>query len=513
MTVGWRRRLVLVRWMRRIRLTSSALAVRVGSQIPRVSRFPAYPVSAAPEVVDLASRAGLVLDPWQRYVLERGLGQSLDGQWTARKVSCWVPRQNGKGGIIEALELAWLFLPGLEQEQVIHSAHQHRTAMKAYVRMKRLVRNVPWLHRRVRQYRDTNGEQMLELRDGRTLEYSTRSGKAVRGYTAPKIVLDEAQYLTEEHNAAITPATSAMPNLQLWYFGTPPTDPTAWAYDLREDGEAGTPRLAHFDWGAELDLSDPDAVKAAQADLGLAYACNPAAGIRILEETIVDEARPSGLGEKYPMERLGAWLPRLRKGGGAISAEAWAALADPGSRRSGDVAFAVDMNPRRTHTSIALWGRRADGRGHAELVEYRPGTAWVAPRCAELRARHDPVVFVVDERGPAGSLVEHLAGVGITRAENPAWPHRGCLVAPSSAEMAAACGQLLDAVSNGEFAHYPRQELTRAAEGAAVKAVGEAAGFGRRASDVDIAPLVAVTLARWAFEQARRVPSGGPNLW
>lgn len=483
-------------------MTSSVLAVRVGSQTPRVSRFPAYEVSAAPEVIDLARRVGLVLDPWQCYVLTHGLGQSLGGEWTARKAGCWVPRQNGKGAIIEALELAWLFLPGMQQDQVIHSAHQHRTAMKAYVRMKRLVRNVPWLHRKVKQYRDTNGEQMLELRDGRTLEYSTRSGKAVRGYSAPKIVLDEAQYLTEEHNAAIGPATSAMPNLQMWFFGTPPTDPTAWAYDLRADGEAGTPRLAWFDWGADVDLSDPVAVKAAQRDLGLAYGCNPALGIRILEETVIDEARPSGLGEKYLMERLGVWLPRQRKGGGAISAEAWAALADPGSRRVGDIALAVDMNPRRTHTSIALWGRRGDGRGHAELVDYRPGTAWVVQRLVELVERHSPVAVALDARGPAGSLVDALEDAGITRPVDRDRPHRGQLACPTSGEVAAACGQLLDAVTNGEFAHYPRQELARAAEGAVTRTIGEASGFGRLVSEVDIAPLIAVTLARWAFEAA-----------
>lgn len=483
-------------------MTSSALCVRVGSQTPRVSRFPGYPVSAAPEVIALATKAGLVLDPWQQYVLTHGLGQSLDGEWTARRVGCWVPRQNGKGVIIEALELAWLFLPGLQQDLVIHSAHQHKTAMKAYVRMKRLVRNVPWMHRKVRQYRDTNGEQQIELSDGRALEYSTRSGKAIRGYTAPKLVLDEAQYLTDEHMAAIGPSTSAMPNLQMWFFGTPPTDPTAWAYDLREDGEAGTPRLGWCDWGAELDLSDPDAVKAALADLELAYATNPALGIRILEETVVDEARPSGLGEKYPMERLGVWLPRLRKGGGVISAEAWAALADPGSRRAGDVAFAVDMNPRRTHTSIALWGRRPDGRGHAELVDYRPGTAWVVERLVALRDKHAPLAIALDARGPAGSLVDALADAGITRPADPERPHRGHLACPTSAEVASACGQLLDAVSDAEFAHYPRQELARAAEGAVTRAIGEASGFGRLVSDVDIAPLIAVTLARWAFEAA-----------
>jgi len=257
-------------------LTSSLLDVRRGSQTPRVSNVPPYDLSAAPEVIELAASAGLHLDPWQQYVLTHGLGMHSDGRWAANRVSTWVPRQNGKGAIIEALELAWLFL--FEEEEIVHSAHQHRTSQKAYARLEKLIRRTPDLFRRVKQFRQANGEQQIETHDGRLLQYNTRSRTALRGFSSKKVVLDEAQELNLEQIAAIMPTLSAQYNWQAWFFGTPPDDPTAWCYGLREDGEAGVPRLAHFDWGAVLNLDDPDDL-ARSLDIDLAYDTNPALAI------------------------------------------------------------------------------------------------------------------------------------------------------------------------------------------------------------------------------------------
>lgn len=486
-------------------MTSSLLSARIGSPTARVSHWPPYPATAAPEVIELAELTGLILDDWQKEVLTHILGQELDGSWTAKKVSLWVPRQNGKGAILEALELGWLFLFG--EPTIVHSAHEHKTATKAYRRLEKLIRNTPVLHRLVKQYRRTNGEQQIELWDGRTLEYSTRSTTATRGFSTGKLVVDEAQEYTADQNAAIMPTVSAMPNWQIIFTGTPPDDPAAWCYGLKKDGEARARRLAHFDWGADVDLADPAAVAAAIADRDTWYATNPALGGRILEETVEDESTSSGLGDKFLAERLGVWLPPAIEGGGSISEQAWGALADPKSRRSKaeGIAVGIDTNPGRTNTSVGAWGRREDGRGHAELVEYRPGNAWVVARCVELRDKHHPFAFALDPKSATGSLIDDLEAAGITRPDDPDEPHRGHLWLPTTAELADSCGQLLDAVANQAFHHLGdvgRQgQLARAALGAKPRPLGDGAiAFGRRISSVDISPLVAITLARRAFE-------------
>lgn len=93
-----------------------------GHQIPRVTCWPQHVTSAGHEAVDLAASAGLILDPWQAFVLEHALGERGDGQWAAFEVGLVVPRQNGKGSVLEARELAGLFLFG--EELILHSAHE-----------------------------------------------------------------------------------------------------------------------------------------------------------------------------------------------------------------------------------------------------------------------------------------------------------------------------------------------------------------------------------------------------
>ncbi|HEU4422055.1 MAG TPA: hypothetical protein VFR67_05885 [Pilimelia sp.] len=491
-------------------MTSSLLSARRGSQTPRVANYPPYRLSAAPEVIGLAASAGLHLDEWQQYVLTHGLGMHEDGRWTANKVSCWVPRQNGKGGIIEALELAWLFLFG--EAEIVHSAHEHRTSAKAYRRMEGLIRRTPDLHRLVRPYGDrpdkagyrkTNGEQQIELHDGRLLQYNTRSGTAARGFSSPKIVLDEAQELDGDQMAAILPTVSAMPNWQAWFFGTPPRNPDAWCYGLREDGEAGIPRLAHFDWGADLDPTKPAGQERAR-DRNLWYACNPALGIRILEDTVEDECKPSGLGDKFPIERLGAWLPR-QHGGGLFDHAQWDRLIDLESRRDGDVALALDITPMRDHASIGLYGMRSDGLEHVQLVDYRPGVDWIVARAAELTKVLDPICWVIDAKNGAAALAPALAEVGITVPEDPEQPLRGQLLVLGVNEVAAAVGQYVDVVRAERIRHLGEEPLNAAIRNVRPRQIGDAGqiAYGRKASEVDIGPAQVVTEARYGWHAWR----------
>jgi hypothetical protein len=486
---------------------TSALDVRLGSQTPRVANYPPYDLSAAPEVIDLAARAGLILDEWQQYVLTHGLGMHADGSWSAPKVSVWVPRQNGKGGIIEALELAWLFL--FDEAEIVHSAHEHRTSAKAYRRMEMLIRRTPELHRLVRPYGDrpdkagyrkTNGEQQIELHDGRLLQYNTRSGTATRGFSSPKLVLDEAQELDADQMAAILPTVSAMPNWQVWFFGTPPRRPDAWAYGLREDGETRAPRLAHFDWGLGTVPRDQAERERLVRDVDARYRANPALGIRIAPETVEDEARPSGLGvDKYLAERLGMWKPKATSTG-SIDPVQWARLADPESKRSGDVTLAVDIAPERDWAAIALYGPRDDGLGHVRLADYRAGTEWIVSRLVELKGAL-PVLGIAMARGTYASLEADLTRAGIRRPEDPNRPRRGDLAVLTAVDTAAACGQIIDAVRQGALRHVPAGQLTAAVEGASTARRGDTIAWARKPGDeqVDITPVVAVTEARWLY--------------
>jgi hypothetical protein len=131
-------------------LTSSTLAAPRGAQRPRVSHVPAGVSSAGVEAVELAASAGLVLDEWQAFVLESSLRERRVGdelKWSAFEVGLIVSRQNGKGSILEARELAGLFLFG--EQLILHSAHEFKTAQEAFRRVLSLVENTDDLRKRV----------------------------------------------------------------------------------------------------------------------------------------------------------------------------------------------------------------------------------------------------------------------------------------------------------------------------------------------------------------------------
>ncbi len=53
--------------------------------------------------------------------------------------------------------------------------------------------------------------------------FPARSRGALRGYSIDRLILDEAQYLTQAQLEAALPTMSARSNTQMWLFGTPPT--------------------------------------------------------------------------------------------------------------------------------------------------------------------------------------------------------------------------------------------------------------------------------------------------
>src|SRR5258708_3321346 len=83
----------------------------------------------------------------------------------------------------------------------------------------------------------------------------------------------------------------------------------------------------------------------------------------------------------------------------------WGACADAGSRVADPVALAFSVAPDGSSSAVAVAGRRADGLGHGEVVDHRPGTAWLVPRVLEVAARWDPCVVVMNPAGAAGAVV------------------------------------------------------------------------------------------------------------
>jgi hypothetical protein len=93
------------------------------------------------------------------------------------------------------------------------------------------------------------------------------------------------------------------------------------------------------------------------------------------------------------------------------------------------------------------------------------------------------------------------------------------LTKPKARDAAAACGALYDAVVRPPDApsdwaptlrHIPHPALSAALAGAGKRPLGDAWAWDRRGTSVDISPLVAATLARWAYTTRPRQESSVP---
>ncbi|GAA4663196.1 terminase [Streptomyces youssoufiensis] len=485
-----------------------------GAQRPRLfTAPPTFLSSAGREAVELAALAGLDLMPWQQHILDVGLRERADGKWAAFECAVNLPRQNGKGGVIEARELAGLFLLG--ERLIIHSAHEFKTSRVAFQRIQSLILGCPDLRKRVKRMLNNTTETSITLVTGQSLQFIARSGGSGRGWTGDCNILDESMILGDDAMGALMPTMSAVDNPQLWYFGSAGIGhPSVQLARLRRRAlaalEAGEPdpSLAYFEWSVDphVDECAPGCADHDNADDPASWAkANPSLGYLITPEFIRNERASlggSGIFERerlgvgtYPSDEADTWQ--------VIGEDAWRALAAADSAPADPVAFAIDMTPERTHAAICVAGAWRGGT-HVEVVEHRPGTGWILERARELHAKWKPRCWVIDPGGPAGSLIPDLEdeekGLGVS------------IVQTKARDVAAACGQFYDAVTEQALSHLDEAPLASALAGAQKRPLGDAWAWARRGVSVDISPLVGVTLARWGLG-VEVEEEGAPNLW
>ncbi len=406
------------------------------------------------------------------------LAEGDDGRWSAFECGLVVPRQNGKGAILEAIELAGLFLFG--EQLILHSAHEFKTAQEAFRRVLSLVENTDHLRKRVARVRTSHGEEGIELTTGARLRFVARSTASGRGFSAQRVVLDEAMQLGTETMGALLPTLAAQDNPQVVYAASAPLSTSVQLHAVRNRALAGGDEsLAYLEWSVtdDADLDDP-------AQWAVA---NPSLGIRIGAD-YVERERAALPEEIFRRERLGIPdAPVVVTDERIVEPDVWAALKEERSRVDGRMTFAVDITPDRRMAAIAVAGHRDDGLVHVEVVDHRPGTSWVGDRLTELAERWGRQPVTIDPGSPAGSLVVTVRERGIEVRE------------VSARQVVQATGQFYDLVMSGGLRHIGQAPLTAALDGATRRPLGESWTWNRRAQSVDICPLMAATLALGAL--------------
>jgi len=472
----------------------------LGSQVPRVGLEPrrSDAFTDGDDACFLAGSYGLTPDEWQALVIASWLGRRADGKLAAGRCGLAVPRQNGKNGILEVVELFKLVVLG---RRILHTAHEVKTARKAFQRLRSFFENerkYPELAALVADIRQTNGQEAILLTNGASIEFVARSRGSGRGFTVDDLVLDEAQELNDEQLEALLPTISAAPSgdPQIIMTGTPPP-PNADGAPFRRMRAAGVEgkdkRLSWHEWSPARvpDPEDRDGL------LALAAATNPALGVRLQMSVVEDElAQMSFAG--WMRERCGAWDSDAL--GGVIDYPRWLGLAIPedAAPSKGTLVFAVKFSADGERVGVAVGLKPESGACHVEALGVRPmgeGTSWLVDWLME---RHKAAAAILlDGKAGAGDLFAALMAAGV--------PKRRVQFVGVDEAITAHAG-FLRAVNEGDLTHLAQPGLDAQVRVAGRRKIGNAGGWGWRSvtPGTDVTALDAVTLAR--FGAVSRTP-------
>ncbi len=444
--------------------------------------------------------------------------------WAAKDVGLVVARQNGKGAILEARQLAGLFLPRFGEKTIIHSAQDFATSGEHFRRVASLIDGSPQLRKKLKGVYEANGKERIELTDGSRLLFKTRTKKLGRGFSPQLVVLDEAMFLDEESMMALRPTLSAQPNPQIWFTGSAGLEDAYEFARVRNRAMKALstgdldPYLFFAEWSADIcgDYCLPDCTEHDDPKDPEVWAkANPGFGIRISHDTVDNEQRGGLSPDGFAVERLsvGKW---------PTEGDAWAVIDEENWRRREDAdsemlmggkrntwVLAVDVSPTRSWGSIVACGINDDGMQHVEITGYeqydvRPGADWIPGRIREMWTNMKPDAVIIDDKGQASSLITELENFGIK------------VVSPTTSEYAVACGEFHTACCprKGEVAkvvHVGQAPLTTAVASAAKRDLADKWAWDKKNASSDITPLVAATLALWGYKKlSNEAPPAAP---
>ena len=477
---------------------SSKASARIGSQEPRIRIEPDCAYTDGPDTAELGKGYGMEPFPWQRLILDAWLARTDDDDYAAQTAGLACPRQNGKNAIMELRELYGLVTTG---ETIVHTAHEVKTARKAFLRLARFFddeRRYPELHEMLvtNGIRRTNGQEGIYLKNGGSIEFSARSRGANRGFTVDLVVFDEAQELTDEQQAAMMYALSAAPSghRQLIYMGTPPGPnvPGEVFERIRRQAITGseTERFAWHEWSVEEigDVTDRDRW----------YATNPSLGLLLTERWIQTELTNSkGADEYFARERLGWWASEMQAA--AIPMKTWEKLEVGESPDEGVDAYGVKFSADGAWVSLAVCRRPKEGVPHIELIAHKTtakGIDWLGDWLVERRK--NGAAFVIDGKANQAELAAQLRNGGI-----PA----KAIVLPAYKDVISSATRLMNAVKEKRITHYGQPVLDECVRLSRKRPIGKDGGWGWGCyQDEDSSPLEAVSLAYWGAMTTKRRP-------
>jgi phage terminase large subunit-like protein len=450
---------------------------------------------------------GQPLLPWQQYVADVAMEVDPEtGKLAYNDITLVAPRQSGKTSLVLPKILHRALGFGRTPQKILYTA---QTADKAREKWRDLyiakIQTSPLAEMiapgspRLR----LNAEQLAFTTGSTFVPVTPTARTGGTGDTIDEAHIDEAWAFEDSGvEQAMSPAMVTRDQPQLWIESTAKRQPKGqprnpqFAGYLRGRIAAGRARCeagittdtAYFEWSAPLDL-DPQDPKTWWSSV-------PALGHTVTEDAMRVQFARMDLAD-FCAEFLGWWPSDAALRWQIIPEARWRQLASRGVKPGYPIAFGVDTAPERDMSAIVAAGPAnlaPDPRGAltdrwaVEVVEHRPGSAWVVKRMVDLCERWRPCGIAIATGGTAASLIPMLEAEGL-----PVKPMHG----PA---MAKAYGAWIQAAADdGSLRHAAQPELDTAVSLAWRRKIG-AQSLIDWSSPGDVSPVVAMTCALWAAQ-------------
>ena len=434
-----------------------------------------------PSVRDTCHRLGWGFDGWQHGAGKLILAKRTDGTYAADTTCISIPRQAGKTYLVACIIFALCLLkPGLT---VIWTAHRKTTARETFDQFDGMAKR-PKVAAHIRQVLHGKGDEAIHFVNGSRILFGARESGFGRGFAGVDIlVCDEGQILPESTLEDLGATQNTAPNPLFFVMGTPPRprDPGEFFTLLRQealDGESDSTLYIETSADRDTDPMDPEQLR--KANPSYPHRSSHRAMLRLRKKLKNDDS--------WNREARGIW-DEITKQFSPINGALWADGVDvgpeDGTKPSG---MGVDMSHER-HISVGACWLEAESSHVEEVwagVDEAAAVEWIAQRAKR-------VPLFIDSMSPAASMIGPLKARGLK------------VYTGSSGDMSKACGLVKSEVDARRFRHADQESVNQAREGARKRAIGTAGGWGYDRSDpsVNIAPLVAVTLARLAASMTK----------
>ena len=470
--------------------------LRQGAQVPTFERIGMYDHTNGPVVVGLFEAYGRRYYGSQKHEMDVFFARSANGSFAGKSIGITKPRQNGKSFATRDYAI---YMAAVEGKSVLFTAHHGRTVRKMFKEMCDFIEGHADFAAELDYIYKAGGYEGIYFTSGACIEFQTRTNSGGRGGTYSVIVFDEAQELTNAQQDAILPTVSAGGEIadgegdpQKIYVGTvpgPECQGTVFRM-LHDRAHAGDSSVWWLEWGATGETLDDVDVD----DIDLWYACNPAMGRRMSEDTVRDEHDTMSR-DGFARERLGWWSPTAGCVQTVIDAAKWQACAVDGSNEPERTAYGVKFAPDGSEVMLAV-AEESNGKVHVELERRESmamGTAWLASWL--LERANVGCVAVIDGRSGSQALIERME-----RAP------KGFVVSPSTGDVIASASMLCDAVGEGRLTWFrPQTQLMESATKATRRPIGRNGGWGFGGDDP--LPIEACALALWGLATSKRNPA------